>query len=417
MRSPSEWYRVEQVLAERLPGAAAGAAGRVGAVGVRRGAGGQRLPGGGGGGAAGAGRRWRRAAPAAARVAATTGRTRRRPARPSWRWRPASRRCCAGCWPGGGATRWRWRSTPPPWATGRGAGGERALPRLRDPGRLARPAGQPRGAWLPPSCGCSAAGAGGAGRVDGARAGRPRAVEPTGCGRASARSGWHPLLRVKGGDLRPGGRRRAARRALVPGRGTPGSGAGVAFRDRAIRRAGDLLVVWAAGQKEPWAAADRPGARAGSGVCWYGLRTWIELGFRALKGVGWQWQRTRRDRPRRVGAPLAGAGGGDAVGARLGTRAEDAAGRGGPAARLRTPAPAARPPTPPAPSASSPAACSPPALAAARRPALAPALARPRALAAPAPRPPHHPRGGLTRADPPYLPQSALPGGEGRVRA
>ena len=26
-----------------------------------------------------------------------------------------------------------------------------------------------------------------------------------------------------------------------------------------------------------------------AGVRWYGLRVWIELGFRALKGVGWQW--------------------------------------------------------------------------------------------------------------------------------
>jgi hypothetical protein len=33
---------------------------------------------------------------------------------------------------------------------------------------------------------------------------------------------------------------------------------------------------------------------------WYGLRMWIELGFRALKGVGWQWQRTRRTDPERV---------------------------------------------------------------------------------------------------------------------
>jgi hypothetical protein len=30
------------------------------------------------------------------------------------------------------------------------------------------------------------------------------------------------------------------------------------------------------------------------------VRLWIELGFRALKGVGWQWQRTRRTDPTRV---------------------------------------------------------------------------------------------------------------------
>lgn len=33
---------------------------------------------------------------------------------------------------------------------------------------------------------------------------------------------------------------------------------------------------------------------------WYGLRMWIELGFRALKSMDWQWQKTRRMEPERV---------------------------------------------------------------------------------------------------------------------
>ncbi len=32
----------------------------------------------------------------------------------------------------------------------------------------------------------------------------------------------------------------------------------------------------------------------------YGLRVWIEQGFRALKRMGWQWHRTRRLDPARV---------------------------------------------------------------------------------------------------------------------
>lgn len=60
-----------------------------------------------------------------------------------------------------------------------------------------------------------------------------------------------------------------------------------------------LIVVWGAGQAEPWAvvtdlAPDRVGAVS------YGLRAWTELGFCALKGLGWQWQRSRRCDPRRV---------------------------------------------------------------------------------------------------------------------
>jgi hypothetical protein len=43
---------------------------------------------------------------------------------------------------------------------------------------------------------------------------------------------------------------------------------------------------------------DLPPARVG--VSWYALRMWVELGFRALKAVGWQWQHTRRTDPRRT---------------------------------------------------------------------------------------------------------------------
>ena len=32
----------------------------------------------------------------------------------------------------------------------------------------------------------------------------------------------------------------------------------------------------------------------------YGLRVWIEQGFRTLKRMGWQWHRTRRQDPDRV---------------------------------------------------------------------------------------------------------------------
>ena len=30
------------------------------------------------------------------------------------------------------------------------------------------------------------------------------------------------------------------------------------------------------------------------------LRFWIELGFKALKSLGWQWQKTRRTDPERI---------------------------------------------------------------------------------------------------------------------
>jgi hypothetical protein len=35
-------------------------------------------------------------------------------------------------------------------------------------------------------------------------------------------------------------------------------------------------------------------------VLWYGLRTWIEQGFKIIKGGGWNWQKTRMEDPDRV---------------------------------------------------------------------------------------------------------------------
>lgn len=35
-------------------------------------------------------------------------------------------------------------------------------------------------------------------------------------------------------------------------------------------------------------------------ACWYGLRAWIEQGFKITKRGGWQWQRTRMRDPQRA---------------------------------------------------------------------------------------------------------------------
>ena len=38
----------------------------------------------------------------------------------------------------------------------------------------------------------------------------------------------------------------------------------------------------------------------GGEACWYGLRAWIEQGFKITKRGGWQWQRTRMTEPQRA---------------------------------------------------------------------------------------------------------------------
>lgn len=160
---------------------------------------------------------------------------------------------------------------------------------------------------------------------------------------ALRRHGWHPLLRLRRETtFRPvGGQRQRADR-LVAGPGRAWVGTGTAFKHAPKRRHGTLLVVWDADQAEPWILLTDLAPDA-VGVCWYGLRAWIELGFRALKGVGWRWERTRRSDPDRVARHWLVLAVATLWVLAYGTRAEDAAVRGVAPANLRT-----APPPPPA---------------------------------------------------------------------
>ena len=75
------------------------------------------------------------------------------------------------------------------------------------------------------------------------------------------------------------------------------------------------------------------------GVLWYGLRMWIELGFRALKSMGWQGQRTRRSDPDRVARSWLVVAVAPLWVLAYGTRVEEAQQQGVCPARLRTPPP------------------------------------------------------------------------------
>ena len=80
------------------------------------------------------------------------------------------------------------------------------------------------------------------------------------------------------------------------------------------------------------------------------------MGFRALKGVGWQWQHTRRTDPARVARHWLVLAVATLWVVAYGTRSEDAQTQGVPPARLRTPP--ALPPAGPRPSVSFAKACS-----------------------------------------------------------
>lgn len=110
----------------------------------------------------------------------------------------------------------------------------------------------------------------------------------------------HPLLRLNDGiAVRPAGRKRSVTPAqLVPAQGRGWVGEADVFGEQA-RQTGTLVIIWGVGHKERWVLLTDLAPRA-VGHSWYGLRMWIELGFRALKSMGWQWQKTRRTEPGRV---------------------------------------------------------------------------------------------------------------------
>ena len=115
------------------------------------------------------------------------------------------------------------------------------------------------------------------------------------------RLGWHPLLRINtGGTFRPAASGHyQPLRSLVPQPGTQWVGQGTAFQGPRRRLNCTLLARWEAGYTDPWLLLTDLAPSAGE-ACWYGLRAWIEQGFKITKRGGWQWQRTRMSDPQRA---------------------------------------------------------------------------------------------------------------------
>ena len=115
------------------------------------------------------------------------------------------------------------------------------------------------------------------------------------------RLGGHPVLRINtGGTFRPTGQVRGVPlQTLVPEPGTTWQGTGIAFKGRHRQRHCPLLACWQASYPEPWLLLPARPPEA-STACWYGLRAWMEQGFKIPKRAGWQWQRTHRTQPERA---------------------------------------------------------------------------------------------------------------------
>jgi Transposase DDE domain len=115
------------------------------------------------------------------------------------------------------------------------------------------------------------------------------------------RLGWHPLLRINtGGTFRAtGSGHYQPLRAFVPQPGTQWVGTGTAFQGPRRRLHCTLLARWDEGYRDPWLLLTDLAPTAGE-ACWYGLRAWVEQGFKIAKRGGWQWQRTRMHDPHRA---------------------------------------------------------------------------------------------------------------------
>jgi hypothetical protein len=120
--------------------------------------------------------------------------------------------------------------------------------------------------------------------------------------RAIVDMGWHPMMRVtRGGKFLPEGCTEAQEfRHFVPRVGRTWRGRGIAFPSTSRRRlACTLSAYWAEGHEDGWYILTDLSPQVAD-TAWYGLRMWIEHGFEQFKSTGWQWQRTRIQRPERA---------------------------------------------------------------------------------------------------------------------
>lgn len=103
---------------------------------------------------------------------------------------------------------------------------------------------------------------------------------------------WHPFLRINSRFFfRPEEAREFA--ALQFSFQQPGqrwAGRGTCFKVHSIQAT--LLVQWEDGFEVPWLILTDLSPECVL-PCWYGLRVWIECGFKHMKSAGWQWQYTR----------------------------------------------------------------------------------------------------------------------------
>jgi len=109
---------------------------------------------------------------------------------------------------------------------------------------------------------------------------------------------WHPLMRTNGsGYFKEGDKYFQPIKSFAKVAGTSWQGRGLAFKNSRIECT--LIAHWEEGQNEAWfILTDLP--PEASNACLYGMRAWIEHGFRVTKSGLWGWNRTRMEAPQRA---------------------------------------------------------------------------------------------------------------------
>ena len=113
--------------------------------------------------------------------------------------------------------------------------------------------------------------------------------------------GWHPFLRInRQGQYRPQGTTCFRSLSQVVTRvGQPWAGRVTCFATKERQLDCTLLARWEAGYRDPWLILTDL-APSAADVAWYGLRAWIECGFKDSKRGGWQWHQTKMTNPARA---------------------------------------------------------------------------------------------------------------------
>jgi hypothetical protein len=112
---------------------------------------------------------------------------------------------------------------------------------------------------------------------------------------------WHPFMRInKQGNFRPQGE--AMFRSLAtaaPSVGSGWCGKVDCFSGEVSRLQCTLLARWDEGYEEVWVIVTDL-APAQATAVWYGMRSWIEGGFKDTKRGGWGWHQTKMVDPERA---------------------------------------------------------------------------------------------------------------------